>query len=294
MLTQCLLLEPDDKRKHRRAHIQRVSVRYELAPDQFIVGDVVEMSVEGMFIQASRPLPVGRLFTLEIRVLGEPLPLDAVGRVIWRRETSDASEAGETEPRAKRPSGFGVKLVDLDEAGQELLGRLVVVRQQTMDGIGPASPKRLPTRAPEPSSPFALARPHRATEPSIPFPLVTPLRVPEASVPFLLLAAREPGPSRPAVRAARTARAESRGGARRVIAGVVFFGLVTLLPQDGAGGAAGVAGWGRGRETFAALARLGLVGRAAATWVTTVARKSPWHEPPGSAITAGSSRSQER
>jgi hypothetical protein len=293
MVTPNLLQEPQDKRKHRRAHIQRVSVRYELAPDHFILGDVLEMSVEGMFVHASKPLPVGRLFTLEIRVLGEALPIDAVGRVMWRREAS------ETEKTENHPSGFGVKLVDLDEAASALLGRLVAVRQQTMSGIGSESPNCLPPRASEVSVPFNLVRPPRATEPSIPFPLVTPLhvpRAPEASVPFPLLIARQRGTSRPAPRAGRSAQARSRGSARRLVAAVAFFGLVVLLPQDGAGAP------GRDRETFAAIAAAASAGRtvagaAAGTmtgWVMAMTRKSPWHEPLGSAMTAGSSRPQER
>ena len=223
MPTQDHLVGHSEHRRHRRAHIHRVSVRYELSPNRFIVSDALEMSVEGLFISASRPLPVGRLFEIEIRVLGEPLPIAAVGRVVWTREVDDGEE---------KPTGMGVRLIDLDDLSRDLIGRLVAGRRETLHGLGPYAfasaappvarqagadgewPKLYP-RLSLPVSESPHPRAGRATEPSIPFDLVT----------------RRVAPS-----AAARASGRSRDGTR-LLAVAALLGLVAFGPRDSAGAA---------------------------------------------------------
>jgi Tfp pilus assembly protein PilZ len=214
-----------------------VSVRYEHAPEQFIVGDVVEMSVEGLFVAASKPLSIGRLFAVEIRILGEPLSIDAIGRVVWARDT--IADDG-------RPTGMGVKLLDMDEASRDVIARLVMVREQTMHGIGPVVLPILQAgtgvRAPEPSIPFPLVRPARGPERRVHFEPTPSIRTSDVSIPFILL------PRRPAVLPARPVPPRSRGP-KRIVAAAALLGFSALGLRDTAGDTL-VQG-----ETFAPLAR---------------------------------------
>src|SRR5580658_9113366 len=168
MITQQQSMERSrwsEVRGDRRAHIPRVSVRYEAGPGRFVVGDALEMSEGGIFILATKPVRPKSLIEIEIRVLGEPSPILAIGRVVWTREVDEGEG---------RPTGMGVKLVDMDDAARALIARLVAVRQPTMHGIG--APPVLPAYA----APVIV----RPPEPSIPFCLVTRKAPPVSRVPL--------------------------------------------------------------------------------------------------------------
>ena len=90
-----------------------MSVGYEAQPGRLVFGDALEMSEGGMFVCAPKPLPARSLLEVEIRVLGEPSPIFAIGRVIWTREV-DAGQG--------RPSGMGVKLIDLEDEARAVIG----------------------------------------------------------------------------------------------------------------------------------------------------------------------------
>jgi uncharacterized protein (TIGR02266 family) len=152
-------------RRDRRAHIPRVSVKYEVAPGRFAVGEALEMSEGGLFILATRPVRPTSLIELEIRVLGEPTPIHAIARVVWTREVDEGGG---------RPAGMGVKLIDLEDAARGLIARLVAVRQPTMHGIG--APPILPAYA----APVVV----RAMDPSIPFLLTTRKAPPVTRIPL--------------------------------------------------------------------------------------------------------------
>jgi uncharacterized protein (TIGR02266 family) len=143
-----------EARRDRRAHIPHVSVTYEAEPGRLVVGDALEMSQGGVFIRAPKPVAARSLIEIEVRVLGEPSPISAIGRVIWTREVDEGEG---------RPSGMGVRFIDMDDAARAVIAQLVAVRQPTMYGIG-ATPA-LPAQA----DPVAV-RPMQA---SIPFCLVT-------------------------------------------------------------------------------------------------------------------------
>ncbi len=207
MRTQAMQRMGREERQHRRAYIPRVSVRYELAPSEFVVGDVLEMSLGGMFIQASRPLPVGRLLDAEIRVLGQPLPISAIGRVMWTRGANE----GES-----RPTGMGVKLIDIESTSREVIGRLVAVRQQTMHGLGPAELGTSSFQR-QPVAPSLRAAPAAGGVSG-----AGSVRAPEANIPIYLVTRK-------------VARAPARsGGAVRLLSMGALLGFAVIGPGDGA------------------------------------------------------------
>jgi uncharacterized protein (TIGR02266 family) len=145
-----------ESREDHRAIISRVSVRYERAVGQFVVGDARDLSAGGIFVKASKPLPSGAVAELEIRIAGEARPLYAVARVVWSR----AVHAGED-----RPTGMGMKFLDLDGRAEGVIRCLVTGRDPTLPGIGSARPPALfvprivgGTRASEASAPLLLVR----------------------------------------------------------------------------------------------------------------------------------------
>jgi molecular chaperone DnaK len=148
-----------DERTSRRVQIPLITVRYPMAPAEFVVGDALDLSQGGMFIKASRPLPVGRLIPFEIRVVAEALPLTAVGRVMWTRATPGCRNL---------PTGMGVQFIDIDRRSHDVIRSLVSVREQTIYGLGPCWPEPLPVAGTK--RPLSGVR---SAEPSLPFLLVT-------------------------------------------------------------------------------------------------------------------------
>jgi hypothetical protein len=196
-VTQPLSMERSrrvDARRDRRVRVPGVSVRYEVEPGRVVSGDALEMSEHGMFIHAPKPVRARSLLEVEIRVLGEPSPIVAIGRVVLTREVDEGQG---------RPSGMGVKLIDLEDDARALIAQLVAVRQPTMYGIG--DPSHDPTADPAYAAP-AVVRPMQA---SIPFHLVTRKALPVSRVPL-----------------------RARVVVARVLVAAVLLGFVILGPRD--------------------------------------------------------------
>jgi uncharacterized protein (TIGR02266 family) len=138
-----------DQRQGTRAELARVSVRYAVGTEEVVDGEVLNLSMGGMFLRATRPLPPGTQLGFEIRIVGEDGPMRGTGEVRWTRDAPTAAGA---------PSGMGLCFVGLDENACDVISRLVVVREQTMLGLGPDEEGELSTRAPEPSVPMDLVR----------------------------------------------------------------------------------------------------------------------------------------
>jgi uncharacterized protein (TIGR02266 family) len=139
-----------DQRQGTRAELARVSARYAVGTEEMVDGEVLNVSMGGMFLRATRPLPPGTHIDLELRIVGEEGPLRGTGEVMWTREAPTAEGA---------PSGMGLRFVGLDPKACDVISRLVVVREQTIHGLGPedaTAPSS--TRAPEPSVPLDLVR----------------------------------------------------------------------------------------------------------------------------------------
>ena len=154
-------------RANRRVRIALISVRFAVAVSEFVVCDALDLSRGGMFLKASRPAPVGRVIRFELRVVAEQRPLVVIGRVAWTRPVAE----GES-----RPSGMGIKFVDMEPVAHDIIGGLVAVRQQTMHGIGEHAPPRLRTHRPLLPGKEALLA-----------PVIPLVRRPEPSIPFLLV-----------------------------------------------------------------------------------------------------------
>jgi uncharacterized protein (TIGR02266 family) len=228
-----------EQRNHARVQLPRVSARYAANEAETVVAVVHDIGVGGMFLRAARPLPPGSRIDFEIRVEGEGGPMGAVGRVMWTREEARTDGA---------PTGMGVRFVQLDREACDVIGRLVVIRQQTMHGIGPedtalalpsalAGPAVPPMRAPEESAPLHLV--HRKETPlelvkrktkNVPAHLELELELDDvatpASLPGLALDMPSPAPAPPLRR---------RLSSSVPIASIVVLAsalLVALLPTD--------------------------------------------------------------
>src|SRR5262245_16932542 len=107
-----------DTRKDPRAKVLSMTVRYKSATvDEFIEHHSHDVSRGGIFIKTPSPFPPGTLLKFEIRIQDEQSVLAGVGRVVWKRESSEAT--GES------PAGMGVKFIKIDDKSKALIQRLV-------------------------------------------------------------------------------------------------------------------------------------------------------------------------
>ena len=121
----------DDRRTARRARLTGIRVTYESATEHH-QADVFDLSREGLFIAALRPLATGKRVSLEIAVAGEPTPWSALGRVIWAREQDEGQE---------RPAGMAVKFIDIEDSVMAAIDRLIETRERTEPGLGISKPE---------------------------------------------------------------------------------------------------------------------------------------------------------
>ena len=139
-----------DTRKDKRARVPGLTVRYKSATnDEFIDNQSLDVSVGGVFVKTQTPFAPGTLLKLEIIVAGESSSLTGVGRVVWKREPTQAA--------AERPAGMGVKFIKIDDVSRQTIDRLVTAAL--------AAPPAEPTAAaplPKPSAPPPRAEIGRA------------------------------------------------------------------------------------------------------------------------------------
>ncbi|WP_237245683.1 TIGR02266 family protein [Sorangium cellulosum] len=99
-----------------------MTVRYKSATvDEFIEHHSHDVSRGGIFIKTPSPFPAGTLLKFEIRLQDEQAVIAGVGRVVWKREPAQASDA--------HPSGMGVKFIKIDEKSKAVITRLVDAQQ---------------------------------------------------------------------------------------------------------------------------------------------------------------------
>ncbi|MFO0614165.1 MAG: TIGR02266 family protein [Polyangiaceae bacterium] len=107
-----------DTRKDPRAKVLSMTVRYKSATvDQFIEQHSHDVSRGGIYIKTPSPFPPGTLLKFEIRIQDEQSVLSGVGRVVWKREPTEAS--------GDSPAGMGVKFIKIEEKHKDLIARLV-------------------------------------------------------------------------------------------------------------------------------------------------------------------------
>src|SRR3954470_24806829 len=107
-----------DTRKDKRANVVSLNVRYKSATvDEFIENHSHDVSKGGLFVKTPTPFPPGTLLKFEIRLAGDKSVISGVGRVVWKREPTQAG--------ADKPAGMGVKFIKIDEASRTVIDKLV-------------------------------------------------------------------------------------------------------------------------------------------------------------------------
>src|SRR4029077_21015612 len=93
-----------DTRKDKRAKIVSLNVRYKSATvDEFIENHSHDISKGGIFVKTPNPFAPGTLLKFEIRLAGDRSVISGVGRVVGKREPTQAG--------SERPAGMGVKFI---------------------------------------------------------------------------------------------------------------------------------------------------------------------------------------
>ncbi|EYF07348.1 TIGR02266 family protein [Chondromyces apiculatus] len=111
-----------DTRKDPRAKVLSMTVRYKSATvDEFIEHHAQDVSRGGIFIKTPSPFPPGTLLKFEIRLQDEQAVIAGVGRVVWKREPTQANDA--------LSSGMGVKFIKIDDKSKALISRIVEQNQ---------------------------------------------------------------------------------------------------------------------------------------------------------------------
>ena len=180
-----------DTRKDPRAKVLTMTVRYKSATlDEFIEHHSHDVSRGGMFIKTPSPFPPGTLLKFEVKIAEDKKVMQGVGRVVWKRESTDAS--------SDNPSGMGVKFIKIDDDSTKVIDTLVKGRgeggaafeageAETPAPAGAPKPAAAPSAAPaaKPVIPRRPPRPPRNPR------LLPPSRPRARSLP------RDPSASRP-------------------------------------------------------------------------------------------------
>lgn len=111
----------ENSRKDPRAKVLSMTVRYKSATlDEFIEHHSHDVSRGGMYIKTPQPFPPGTLLKFEVKIGSDQRVIQGVGRVVWRRQSDEATES--------HPAGMGVKFIKLDEESKSTISQLVNAR----------------------------------------------------------------------------------------------------------------------------------------------------------------------
>lgn len=144
----------ENTRKDPRAKVLSMTVRYKSATlDEFIEHHSHDVSRGGMYIKTPQPFPPGTLLKFEVKIAADQKVMQGVGRVVWRRESEDASEA--------HPAGMGVKFIKIDDDSKDVIDQLITARMGDISAFDEveASSERVPATASEPPPPRAPKQP---------------------------------------------------------------------------------------------------------------------------------------
>lgn len=185
----------ENTRKDPRAKVLSMTVRYKSATlDEFIEHHSHDVSRGGMYIKTPQPFPPGTLLKFEVKIAADQKVMQGVGRVVWRRESDDAS--------ADHPAGMGVKFIKLDTESKDVIDQLVTARMgdiSAFDEVEPASDGALSALAQAPAPTAAKDASHEGFFPkstdSIPQPAPEDRTVMKQATELLQEALREVGRS---------------------------------------------------------------------------------------------------
>ena len=126
-----------DARKDKRTLLS-LKIRYKSATlEDFIERYSTDISRGGVFIKASKPLPVGTLLKFEFMLQDQSTLIHGVGRVVWRREEAEAD--------AQNPPGMGIKFIKMDPESRSVVRRIAEERvepgvfEHGKEGVQPPS-----------------------------------------------------------------------------------------------------------------------------------------------------------
>ncbi len=126
-----------DARKDKRTLLS-LKIRYKSATlEDFIERYSIDISRGGVFIKAKKPLPVGTLLKFEFMLQDQSTLIHGVGRVVWRRDESEAD--------SHNPPGMGIKFIKMDPESRSVVQRIAEVRgqpgvfEQGKEGVQPPS-----------------------------------------------------------------------------------------------------------------------------------------------------------
>ncbi|MDH3202623.1 MAG: TIGR02266 family protein [Myxococcales bacterium] len=110
-----------DARTDKRTLLS-LKIRYKSSTLQdFIERYSSDISRGGVFIKAKKPLAVGTLLKFEFLLQDQSTLIHGVGRVVWRRDPSEAD--------AHNPSGMGIKFIKMDPDSRALVQRIAEGRE---------------------------------------------------------------------------------------------------------------------------------------------------------------------
>jgi uncharacterized protein (TIGR02266 family) len=105
-----------DARKDKRTLLS-MKIRYKSATlEDFIERYSNDISRGGVFIKAKKPLAVGTLLKFEFMLQDQSTLIHGVGRVVWRREESEADD--------HNPAGMGIKFIKMDPESRSVVQRI--------------------------------------------------------------------------------------------------------------------------------------------------------------------------
>ncbi|MDH3656480.1 MAG: TIGR02266 family protein, partial [Myxococcales bacterium] len=105
-----------DARTDKRTLLS-LKIRYKSSTlEDFIERYSNDISRGGVFIKAKKPLAVGTLLKFEFLLQDQSTLIHGVGRVVWRRDPSEAD--------AQSPVGMGIKFIKMDPESRALVQRI--------------------------------------------------------------------------------------------------------------------------------------------------------------------------
>jgi hypothetical protein len=123
-----------ERRNGHRTWLPGAYVTYESASHAPREAELHDIGMRGLFVPAVAPLPRGTRIAMDIRLSRGGTSWAVLGRVVWTRASGVAG----------RPSGMGVKIVDIDETAVEAIRRAIgpapPAREKTVRGIGTPTP----------------------------------------------------------------------------------------------------------------------------------------------------------
>ena len=163
-----------DTRKDKRAKVVSLNVRYKSATvDEFIENHSHDVSKGGIFVKTPTPFPPGTLLKFEIRLAGDKSVIAGVGRVVWKREPTQAG--------AEKPAGMGVKFIKIDDASRAVIDKLIAQKADAGGAYESEKPVDDASTAGNPSTlrglvaaaPVSEDKPPMAAKPSVTVPAPT-------------------------------------------------------------------------------------------------------------------------